>query len=779
MKFLYKYPQAAFPYVDLIEKNRGRSRYEPEYELIETGAFEQDRYFDVLVEYAKAGPDDILIRISATNRGPEAAPLHLLPSLWYRNTWTDNPGSPRPVLRNPEVKGRTVIEAQSRDFGSYDLRCEGNPVLLFAENETNQNKLFGKPNANPFVKDGINDFVVGGRTDAVNPAQIGTKAAAQYVWTVPAGKTMVARLRLTERQAGAKQEPFGPAFDQHFVRSIKEADAFYDSITPARCSADDRLILRQSLAGMLWSKQYYSFDLDRWLRDHGYDPLKSGATRNIRNASWSHMVNEDIISMPDKWEYPWYAAWDLAFHTAPLAMVDLEFAKRQLDVMLRDSYIHPSGQLPAYEWNFGDVNPPVHAWATLNVFQVEKSKTGKGDLDFLERSFRKLLLNFTWWVNRKDRSGKNVFEGGFLGLDNIGVFDRSAPIPSGGYLEQADGTAWMAIYCQGMLNIALELITVDPSYEDIALKFMDHFLRIAGAMDPAGEHDDELWDEEDGFYYDVLCLPDGKAQRLKVRSMVGLLPLCAVSLIPADIAKKCPNLLKRVKLFFERYPEISANLHRAEVPGCKGRYLLSVLSEVKLRRVLARMLDEERFLGPYGIRALSKWHEKNPYRFTLAGHEYVVAYEPAESTSGMFGGNSNWRGPVWMPVNALLVRALLQLYQYYADDFQVECPTGSGRMMNLFDVAKEISNRLANTFRREASGKRPLFGGVEKFQTDPHWRDHLLFYEYFHGDNGAGIGANHQTGWTGLIARLIQLFAAEDAKSILEESSTAALNRGS
>jgi hypothetical protein len=664
-------------------------------------------------------------------------------------------------------------------LGSYELHCEADPVLLFTENETNQKKLHAKPNSSAYVKDGINDYVVDGRLDAVNPEKTGTKASAHYSLTIPAGKTRVVRLRLTSRPSGAAKEPFGPDFDQHFVGRIREADEFYDSITPSTTSADDRRIIRQSLAGMLWSKQYYSFDLDRWLREHGHHPLRAGRSGNLRNASWSHMVNEDIISMPDKWEYPWYAAWDLAFHTAPLAMVDVGLAKQQLDIILRDSYLHPSGQLPAYEWNFGDVNPPVHAWATLNVYQVEKANTGKGDLPFLERSFRKLLLNFTWWVNRKDRSGKNVFDGGFLGLDNIGVFDRSAPIPSGGYLEQADGTAWMAIYSQGMLNIALELTSVDSSYEDIALKFMDHFLRIAGAMDPAGVHDDELWDEEDGFFYDVLCLPDGSAQRLKVRSMVGLLPLCAVSLIPAEVAARCPNLLKRAKQFFDRSPELTANLHQADQPGCKGRYLISVLSEPKLRRVLARMLDEERFLGPYGIRALSKWHEKHPYKFTLGGHEYTVAYEPAESTSGLFGGNSNWRGPVWFPVNALIVRALLQLYQYYADDFKVECPTGSGRMMNLFDVAKEISNRLANTFRRNDSGQRPVFGGNEKFQSDPHWRDHLLFYEYFHGDNGAGIGASHQTGWTGLVARLMQLFETQDASSILEESITAALNRGS
>ena len=777
LKFLYKYPQAAFPYVDLIEKNRARSRYEPEYELIETGVFAQDRYFDVVMEYAKAGPEDLLIRISAANRGPEAATLQLLPTLWYRNTWSFNPGARKPALRAGKARSGALVEARSAEFGNYDLRCDGTPTLLFAENETNQNRLPLLPGVKAYAKDGIAEYIVAGKKDAVNPDRTGTKASAHYSLTIPAGQTREIRLRLTKNGA-ADGNAFGPDFDKLFAKRIKEADAFYDAITPPATSADDRMIMRQSLAGMLWSKQYYSFDLDRWLREHGFDPGFAARSGHLRNASWGHMVNDDIISMPDKWEYPWYAAWDLAFHTVALAMVDMEFAKEQLDIVLRDAYLHPSGQLPAYEWNFGDVNPPVHAWACLSVYQAEKDKTGKGDLAFLERAYRKLLLNFTWWVNRKDRSGKNVFDGGFLGLDNIGVFDRSAPLPSGGFLEQADGTAWMAFFCQGMLNIALELVTVDPSYEDIALKFLDHFLRIAGAMDRAGEHADELWDEEDGFFYDVLYLPDGSAQRLKVRSMVGLLPMCAVSLISAKIAKKCPRLLKRARQFFERSPEMAANLHPVEKPGVNGRHLLSVLDERNLRRVLARMLDETRFLSPHGIRALSKWHEKNPFKFTLAGHEYTVAYEPAESTSSLFGGNSNWRGPIWFPVNGLLIRALLQLYQYYGDEFRIECPTGSGHQMTLFEVANEISTRLISTFRKDAAGRRPVFGGVEKFQTDPHWRDHLLFYEYFHGDNGAGIGASHQTGWTGLVARFIQLFGSVDGPGFLKEAVTVALNRG-
>jgi hypothetical protein len=777
MKFLYKYPQAVYPYVDLVETNRRRSRLEPEYELIDTGIFDDDRYYDVFVEYAKAGPEDILIRITAANRGPDAAELDLLPTVWFRNTWSSEPGIARPSLRATDVGCDAAVSILLPESPPLELICEGRPALLFTENETNCQRLFGTSNPSAYVKDGINDCVVGGNGAAVNPNRTGTKAAAHYVWRIPAGQSCTARLRLRTAPATAAA-PLGLAFDLMFDRRRREADEFYGTITPAGTDDDERLILRQAMAGMLWSKQHYSFDLDRWLREHGHDPLFARRTRNLRNVSWAHMDNEDIISMPDKWEYPWYAVWDLGFHAVVLAMVDIDFAKSQLRIVLSDSYLHPSGQLPAYEWNFSDVNPPVHAWAVLAVYQAEKSRNGTGDLQFLETGFRKLLLNFTWWVNRKDRSGNNIFEGGFLGLDNIGVFDRSQPLPSGGYLEQADGTAWMAIYCEAMLSIALELVAVDQSYEDIARKFLDHFFQIAGAMDPRGEHDDELWDQEDGFFYDVLNLPDGSSRRLKVRSMVGLLPLCAVSLVPGAVMEKCPSLLRRIQTFFARSPELGANLHPADRPGVHGHYLLSVVTEEKLRRILARMLDEERFLAPHGIRSLSKFHERHPYRLALDGQEYTVAYEPAESSTSLFGGNSNWRGPIWFPVNALIIRSLIQLYQYYGDELLVECPTGSGQMMTLFEVAREISNRLVSTFRRNAEGRRPVFGGAEKFQKDPHWRDYLLFYEYFHGDNGAGIGASHQTGWTGLAARLIQLFRVADAERSLKQPGTGILNRG-
>jgi hypothetical protein len=764
MKYLYKYPQAAFPYADLVETNRGRGKHDFEYELLDTGVFDQDRYFDVVVEYAKASPEDMLIQVTVTNRGPEPATLHVLPTLWFRNTWSWGGDAPRPVLRQTASGSAAVIAASHPDLGERFLACEGAAEILFTENETNTARLFDSPNRTPYVKDGIDARVVHGRRDAVNPAHTGTKAAAHYPLTVGAGQSRTVRLCLTD---AAPSTPFGQGFQTVMTERLKEADEFYAGVIPPTLDADAARVMRQALAGMLWTKQFYYYDVDRWLEEHGAGPFK--ATRRApRNDHWHHMHNADVISMPDKWEYPWYAAWDLAFHCLALTMVDEDFGKQQLDLMLQEHYLHPSGQIPAYEWNFGDVNPPVHAWATVFTYAVEKHRRrGQGDVDWLERCFHKLMLNFTWWVNRKDRNGSNLFEGGFLGLDNIGVFDRSAPLPTGGYLEQADGTAWMALFCQNMLEIASELALERPAYADLAMKFVEHFLWIGTSMMHAGG-DTGMWDEADGFFYDVLRTPDGHAQRLKVRSMVGLLPLCAVTVFEGKMVAKYPELGQRMRRFLEARPELRAFIHDPAKPGHGGRRLASLLDETKLRRVLGVMLDEREFLSPYGIRALSRHHADHPYVFRVGDQEYQVSYLPAESDSGMFGGNSNWRGPIWMPVNGLILRALLQYHTYYGDAFTIECPTGSGRRMNLYQVAEELTRRLASIFLRDGQGRRPVHGGARKFQEDPHWRDLILFYEYFHGDNGAGLGASHQTGWTGIVARAMHLFATSTAQEYLE-----------
>jgi hypothetical protein len=768
MKWLYKYPQRAYPYEDLVKTNHARSRNELEYELIDTGIFDDDRYFDVVVEYAKATPCEILVKISAVNRGPDAATLHLLPALWFRRTWSAGEDDSRPRLEvATAAPGTSAVAATHHDLGARWLLCEGDVPLLFTENATNAAKLFGGGNEEPFVKDGINDHVVLGRSDAVNPARTGTKAAAHYRLEIPGGETRVVRLRLTD-VAPDSSASFGPSFDETIATRQREADAFYNAISPPSLSSDERAVMRQALAGMLWSKQYYFFDLDAWLAGHGTHPLLGMSAPGARNVDWFHMVNDDVIAMPDKWEYPWYAAWDLAFHTVTLSVVDLDFAKHQLELMLHDVYQHPSGQLPAYEWNFGDVNPPVHAWAALYIYHEEKARNGAGDLRFLRSAFNGLVLNFTWWLNRKDPLGRNVYEGGFLGLDNVGVFDRSKPLPTGGRLEQADGTAWMVLYSQNMLEVALELAVNDPVYESSALRFFEHYMWIASAMDRIGENSDEMWDEEDGFFYDVLRFPDGRATRLKVRSMVGLLPLCASTTIEEEVLERFPRLRQRAQRFLKYHYELVSNIAAPDRPGVSGRRLLSVLNEAKLRRILGYLLDEREFLGAYGIRALSRYHLEHPYVFWVGGEAYRVGYEPAESSTGLFGGNSNWRGPIWMPMNALIIRALLQLYAYHGDAFTVECPTGSGRQMTLFEVAREIGRRLAAIFLRGPDGRRPVFGDVEKFQTDPNWRDHLQFYEYFHGDNGAGIGANHQTGWTGLIAKVLQLFGTISPATVLK-----------
>jgi hypothetical protein len=751
MKYLYKYPQLEFPYRDLVETNRRRSREELEYELLDTGVFDNDRYFDVFVEYAKADPEDMLVRITVHNRGPENASLHLLPTIWFRNTWSWGDTS-KPTICQVQAGS---VQASHSELGSRTLSCEGTAELLFTENETNVKRLWGDANPSPYVKDAFHEYLVSGRQDAVNPSKAGTKAAAHYCLEVPAGGSRQVRLRLS---AGQPDNPFG-LFDQILASRISDADEFYDRITPHTFTDDERRVHRQALAGMLWTKQYYYFDLDRWLTEHESHPLTGANHRSSRNREWFHMLNNDIISMPDKWEYPWYAAWDLAFHTIALSLVDFDFAKDQLLLMLRNLYSHPNGQIPAYEWNFSDVNPPVHAWATLFLYNVEK-ELGRSDLRFLERSFQGLMQNFNWWVNRKDPDGKNVFAGGFLGLDNIGIFDRSAPLPTGGYLDQADGTAWMAFYCQNMLEIALILTEYDSMYEDIAFRFLEHFLWITYAMDRMGEHHDEMWDAKDGFFYDLLHFPNGDATRLKVRSMVGLLPLCAATVFESGVVARNPRMMELVSIFKKRHPEVLRHIAADDtLKGYADRRLLSVCNKVKLERILFYMLDENEFFGPYGIRSLSRYHLDHPFSFSLSGHEYKVQYLPAESNTGMFGGNSNWRGPVWMPVNVLIVRALLNLYQFYGDDFKVECPTGSGNVMTLFGVAKEIASRLSNIFLRDENGRRPVYGGTKKLQEDPHWRDYILFYEYFHGDNGAGLGASHQTGWTGTIARALDLFA--------------------
>jgi mannosylglycerate hydrolase MGH1-like protein len=754
MKFLYKYPQAEFPYAALVEENRRRDRRAPEFELIDTGVFDADRYFDVVVEYAKAAPDDVLIRITATNRGPDEAALELLPTLWYRNTWSwDVPAPDRPSLCAGEGAGHAVIEGDHATLGARWLYCEGAPELLFTDNDTNVQRLYQQPNARAWVKDGINDYVVGGRNDAVNPARVGTKAAARYRARLAAGQRVVTRLRLTNSPIPGG--PFGREFDTLFDRRQREADEFYEPIIPAKLSDDGRNVMRQAFAGLLWSKQFYHYDVARWLRGDPTGPPASSERMHGRNHEWRHLYNDDVISMPDKWEYPWYAAWDLAFHTIPLALIDPEFAKAQLILFLREWYMHPNGQIPAYEWALGDVNPPVHAWAALRVYRIERRLRGRGDREFLERIFHKLLLNFTWWVNRKDAGGKNVFQGGFLGLDNIGVFDRSAPLPTGGHIEQSDGTSWMGMYCLNMLAIALELARQDPAYQDVASKFFEHFVYIAHAVHDPGDEGINLWDEQDGFYYDVLH-GNGAGHRLKVRSMVGLIPLFAVETLEPEVVDRLPGFKRRMQWFIDNHPDLRRHVEVAEKPGGGARRLLAVVGRAQLPRVLKFMLDDQEFLSPHGVRAVSRYHKDHPYVLSLDGIEHRVDYEPAESTSGLFGGNSNWRGPVWFPVNFLLIESLQKFHYFYGDTLKVEFPTGSHTTLDLWQVAAELSRRLTRIFLRDPDGRRPVYGGTEKFQRDPHWRDLVLFYEYFHGDNGAGIGAAHQTGWTGIVAKLLQ-----------------------
>ena len=752
MKMLYKYPQGEFPYEQLLEENKKRGRGEMEFELLDTGIFDDDRYFDVFVEYAKAGADDILIRITATNRGPEDAKLTLLPTLWFRNTWSWE-GSEMDKEISLESPG--TFTAAGPLLGRWNLNYEDATAdALFTENETNTERLYGSANRTPYVKDAFHRYVIGGEDEAVNPEQRGTKAAVKIDVTVPAGGEAMFRLRLSKQRRGAS-DPF-KEFESVFEKRKAEADEFYRELSPAGLSTDAENVQRQAFAGMLWSKQFYHYVVREWLAGDLAMPSPPASRKSGRNSDWGHLFNADVISMPDKWEYPWYAAWDLAFHCIPLALVDAGFAKRQLILMLREWYMHPNGQIPAYEWAFGDVNPPVHAWAAMRVYQIDKKRTGKGDRKFLARVFQKLLLNFTWWVNRKDAEGNNVFEGGFLGLDNIGVFDRSRPLPTGGKLAQSDGTSWMAMYCLNMLAIALELAAEDDTYEDLASKFWEHFLFIANAMNRLGDEGISLWDEEDGFYYDVLHFHGDGNTPLKVRSMVGLIPLFAVGTIEPEVLDRLPDFKRRLYWFIENRPDLIGNVSCMKTPGEGERRLLAVAYRERLERVLKVLLDENEFLSPHGVRALSRYHLDRPFEMRVKGEVHRVDYEPGESTSGLFGGNSNWRGPIWFPVNYLLIESLQRFHHYYGDGLRVECPTGSGRMMNLWEVSQEISRRLSHIFLKDAMGKRPVFGDDRKMQEDPNFRDHVLFYEYFHGDNGRGVGASHQTGWTGLVAKLLQ-----------------------
>jgi hypothetical protein len=755
MKYLYKYPQAEFPYASLASENRRRTKKDPEFELLDTGVFKDSRYFDVFVEYAKATVEDILIRITAYNRGPDSAELHLLPTLWFRNTWSWGRDNRRPKMRKVNAPTGTVaMEAEHYYYGKRWLFSEGSPELLFTENETNFKRLWGVENGAAYVKDGINNYIVHGDPGAVNPAQTGTKAAALYRVRIASGGNFSLRLRFTDRAPNG--EVFGPSFDSAFAQRQAEAEEFYAQVVPQQRSTDARNVMRQALAGMLWSKQFYHYEVRVWLEGDPAMPSPPPQRLHGRNHDWKHLYNADVISMPDKWEFPWYAAWDLAFHCITLALIDPDYAKELLILLLREWYMHPNGQLPAYEWAFSDVNPPVHAWAAWRVYKIEKRRRGKADREFLERVFHKLLLNFTWWVNRKDPDGMNVFEGGFLGLDNIGVFDRSKPLPTGGHIEQSDGTSWMGMYCLNMLAIAIELAVVNPAYEDVASKFFEHFVYITQAMNNVGGQGISLWDEEDGFYYDVLHFPDGRHLFQKVRSIVGLVPMFAVQTLEPECMDKLPGFQRRMQWFLDNVPNVPHHIEMTQKSRFGVRRLLSIVSRRKLIRILRYMLDESEFLSPYGVRALSKYHERNPYVLNLDGNTHTVGYEPAESSSGLFGGNSNWRGPIWFPINFLLIESLQRFHHYFGPNLKVESPTGSGEMASLGEVAAELSRRLTHIFLRREDGRRPTYGGVEMFQKDPYWRDLILFHEYFHGDNGAGLGASHQTGWTGLVAKLIQ-----------------------
>lgn len=762
MKYLYKYPQEEYPYAELVEENQRRDRYALEYELLDTGIFNQDRYFDIFVEYAKNTDEDILIKITAHNRGDQEKLLHILPTLWFRNTWSWYNDAEKPTLKVSAQKDNySIIEANHQTLGDRWLYCQDSQELLFTENETNYALIFGSENASPYTKDGINNYVIKAEKTAVNPEQIGTKFSSYYQVSIPAGESHTVQLRLCD--SDSLSNPFGKEFEQVFAQRQQEADEFYRFLTPQDISTDERNVQRQAFAGMLWTKQFYHYVVRDWLQgDPGnVDPPES--RKDGRNSEWIHLFNDDIIAMPDKWEYPWYAAWDLCFHLVPLAVLDPDYAKMQLSRLTREWYMHPNGQIPAYEWNFSDVNPPVEAWAAWQVYRLEQKFWGRKDKEFLERIFQKLLLNFTWWVNREDAEGNNIFEGGFLGLDNIGIFDRSSELPTGGTLEQADGTSWMGVYCLGMLRIALELAPDNPPYEDIASKFFEHFLYIADAMNHIG--DISLWDETDGFYYDAINFSDGGRQPIRVRSLVGLIPLLGVAILEPDVIDQLPGFKKRLEWFIKNRPDLKKNVACMTTEGVGARRLLALCYSTqrndgksnRLQRLLGYMLDEAEFLSDYGVRSISKYHKEHPFTLQVNGTEYRVDYQPAESTSAMFGGNSNWRGPIWFPINYILLEALQHFHEYLGEDFKVEFPTGSGNYENLNEVVVDLGKRMMNLFLKDETGRRPVFGEIEKFQTDPHWRDYILFHEYFHGDNGAGLGASHQTGWTGVVAHMIQV----------------------
>ena len=767
MRYLYKYPLNAFPYEDLVAVNKARSRHEPEYELIDTGIFDNNAYCDIEVEYAKADPEDLLIQITVHNRSDQPASLDVLPTLWFRNTWDQGSG-PKPLIKaQPGESGAASIHASHPDLGDFVLHCQGADELVFTDNETNTEIIYDKPNQSTYTKCGINRYIVHSETAAVNPSQQGTKASAVHNLSLGAHASSTIQLRLIKSTPDTQNDSAYHDFDQILDRRRQDCDDYYARVMPAGFSAEQKLVFRQAMAGMLWSKQFYNYDITPWLQQRGVDPLGTDKAQGFRNQQWHHMNNCDVISMPDKWEYPWFAAWDLAFHASTFAYIDPSFAKRQLSLMLSSQYLHPNGQIPAYEWNFGDVNPPVHAWATFLVYLTDASLHGQADHQWLKESFHKLLINFTWWLNRKDANGNNVFQGGFLGLDNIGIFDRTESPEMGGRLEQADGTAWMALFAQSMVQISVELAQKDETYREYPAKFMRHFLSIAHAMVNRNASE-SMWDEEDGFFYDVLRKSDGSSTRLKVRSMVGLIPFCAVHSFEQDVLKTIPELGELLPRLKENFPDQHSSFHDVRLRGYDNRHLMSALDETNLRRVLKIMLDPDEFLGDYGIRSISKRHESEPYRFVHNQQEFVVQYLPAESDSGLFGGNSNWRGPIWMPVNVMIIRSLIVYFCYYGKDFKVEFPTGSGKLANLYEVAENLAHRLVSIFTRNNEGLRPVFGSQQTFQNDPNWKDYLLFYEYFHGDNGAGIGASHQTGWSGLVINLNQYFSVNTQESLLE-----------
>jgi hypothetical protein len=775
MKYLYKYPQRPFPYDDLVKTNRNRTRTEPEYELLDTGVFDDDRYFDIFIEYAKASVEDVLVKITVYNRGPESAFIHILPTLWFRNTWSWSSGAPKPNLSAMPHANASVVAASHLNLGDYYLYCENNPELLFTENETNNERIFGTPSQSRYVKDAFHRYLIHGEQEAVNPQHAGTKACANYSFKVNAGASETIRLRLmnvspeglSHTATAGNGHPFGSSFDDMVRLRLNESDEFYASITPVNASDEESRIMRQGLAGILWNKQYYYFDVHEWVKGHQCDQQHAWK-READYKEWIHMLNGDIILVPDKWEYPWYSSWDLAFHSFALSGVDNDFAKQQLELLLQALYLHPSGQMPANELNFGDVTPPVHAWAAMFLYNREKAFSGESDLAFLKRVFRKLMSNFTWWVNQKDRFGKNIFEGGFLGLDKIGLFDRKQPLPTGGFIEEADGTAWMALFCQGMLEMAVELATKDPSYQEPALKLFEYMVSIASIMNRIG--DDGFWDEADGFYYDLLRFPDGTSTRLKVRSAVGLLPLCATTAVEKYQREQVPALTRQILQSFGHSPVMGEIIHPTgpDHLGATERGILALVTPARLKRILEKLFDENEFLSPYGIRSVSRYHADNPYVFTFHGDRHEVHYVPGESDSGMFGGNTNWRGPIWLPINILIVRALLNFYLYYGDTFRIEFPTGSHNLMNLFDASKNIVHRLTSLFLLDENGRRPVYGRSKKFQQDPHWREHLNFFEYFNAETGAGLGASHQTGWTSLVAALIQLFGSVNSQTLME-----------